>query len=307
MLRTLHAAWFLTKRSMVVFLEDGALSRGAAIAFYAVTSLGPILLIVVAVAGVAYGEQAARGVLLGKLAGFMGSQSASFLQAAISSAWRHGSGPFTSIIGLASLVLTATGLFLEMQAALNAIWNVPPPSMTAWSLVRDRLLSLALVFGLSMVLILTAVLSAVISAIQGHLPNSMAITGLFFQALNVVLSLAILTFMVGTVYKVLPDRHLRWRDVGVGAFVTAALITIGKWLIGLYIGRTGIASSYGAAGSVVAVLLWIYYSAQMFLLGAEFTSVYADYRAQVRGARDGSTRPTGPIPAELHPPSPPER
>ena len=123
----LRTTWSLIRQSVVVFIEDGALSRGAAIAFYAITSLGPILLIVVAVVGVAYGEQAARGVLIGKLSGFMGTQSADFLQTAISSAWRHGSGTFTTLIGIVSLVLTATGLFSEMQAALNAIWNVTPP------------------------------------------------------------------------------------------------------------------------------------------------------------------------------------
>lgn len=306
MLNALRTTWYLTKKSVLVFIDDGALSRGAAIAFYAITSLGPILLIVVAVAGVAYGEQAAQGLLIGKLSGFMGKQSASFLQTAISSAWRHGSGTFTSLIGLVSLILTATGLFLEMQAALNAIWNVPPPSMTMWSLVRDRLLSLALVFGLSVVLLLTVVVSAVISALQDKVPGAVPLTGLFFHALNVLLSLAILTFMVGAVYKVLPDCHLRWRDVGVGAFVTALLISLGKLLIGLYIGHTGIASSYGAAGSVVAVLLWIYYSAQTFLLGAEFTSVYAEHRAEVRRSRAPPEPPNDRESAEPCRASPPE-
>lgn len=307
MLQALGTTWYLTKRTILVFIDDGALSRGAAIAFYAITSLGPILLIVVAVAGVAYGEQAAQGVLIGKLTHFMGAQSAGFLQTAISSAWRQGSGTFTTLIGLVSLVLTATGLLLEMKSALNAIWNVTPPSVTVWLMLRDRVLSLALVLGLAVVLVLSVVLAAVITALQSNVPGSIPFTGAFFQAVNMVVSLAILTLMVGAVYKVLPDCDLRWRDVVVGAFVTALLISIGKVLIGMYIGHAGIASSYGAAGSVVAVLLWIYYSAQTFLLGAEFTSVYADYRGSVRRSHGGPARPGDRAPAGSHPPSPPEQ
>ena len=301
----LRTGWYLTRQSVLAFIEDGAISRGAAIAFYAITSLGPILLIVVAVAGVAYGEDAARGVLLGKLSGLMGEQSASFLQAAIKSAWRHGSGTFTTLIGVVSLLLTATGLFSEMQTALNAIWNVTPQSMTMWSLVRDRLLSLALVLGLALVLILTAALAAAISALQTELNRMTPLAGPLFQVVDLVVSYAILTGMVAAIYKVLPDRDLHWSDVMVGAAVTAALITIGKLLIGLYIGHTGIASSYGAAGSVVAVLLWIYYSAQTFLLGAEFTSVQAEFRTAVRRSPDRSGPPNGPGSAAPRPTSPP--
>lgn len=306
MRHVLRTAWGLTKQSVVVFIDDGALSRGAAIAFYAITSIGPILLIVVAVVGVVYGEQAARGVLIGKLSTFMGPKSASFLQSAIGSAWRHGTGTFTTIIGIVSLVITATGLFSEMQAALNAIWNVTPEAMTAWGLVRDRLLGLALVLSLALVLILTVVISAAISAVQSTFHGLTPFNGLFFHGLNVLLSLTIITLMVGAVYKVLPDLYLRWRDVTVGALVTAVLLTVGKMLIGVYIGRTGIASSYGAAGSVIAVMLWIYYSAEIFLLGAEFTSLYAQHRAAVRRARDGSDPPSGPGAARPRPPSPPE-
>lgn len=293
MIGALRTSWYLTRRSVLVFIDDAAISRGAAIAFYAITSLGPILLIVVAIAGLAYGEDAARGVLMNKLSGVMGTQSASFLQAAIGSAWRHGSGTFTAIIGVVSLILTATGLFAEMQAALNAIWNVPPPAFTVWSLLRDRLIGLALVLGLAIVLIVTAAISTVISAVQSQMGDVLPASAWFFYLLNLVVSLAILTVMVGAIYKVLPDLHLRWSDVIIGAVVTAVLITIGKVLIALYIGRTGIVSSYGAAGSVVAVMLWIYYSAQTFLLGAEFTSVHAEYRMQASRSPAQSAPPSG--------------
>jgi membrane protein len=176
--------------------------------------------------------------------------------------------------------------------------------MTIWNLARDRLLSLGLVLGLAVVLILSVVVSAVLTALQGQFDRAMPLTGLVFHALNVIVSLGILTVMIGAVYKVLPDLHLRWRDVAVGALVTALLLSLGKLLIALYIGRTGIASSYGAAGSVVAVLLWIYYSAQIFLFGAEFTSVYAEYRARIRHLPEGSVRPNGPGSAARRPPSP---
>jgi membrane protein len=280
MLGALRTSWDLTRRTVLVFIDDAAISRGAAIAFYAITSLGPILLIVVAIAGLAYGEDAARGVLMAKLSGFMGEQSASFLQAAISSAWRHGGGTFTALIGVASLLLTATGLFAEMQAALNAIWGVTPPPFTVWGLLRGRLIGLSLVLGLALVLVATATISTVVTALQNQLNDTLPASAWFFDALNFLVSLAVLTFMVGAIYKVLPDLHLRWSDVIVGAVVTALLIAIGKVLIALYIGRTGVVSSYGAAGSVLAVMLWIYYSAQICLLGAEFTRVHAEHRAR---------------------------
>jgi membrane protein len=273
MLKTL---WLVTRLSAESFVEDGALSRGAAIAFYAVTSIGPVLLIVVAVAGLVFGEDAARGALMSRLGGAMGPESAGFLQLAISSASNHSAGVLASIIGVVSLVITASGVFGEMQTALNAIWRASPEGTTVMRLVKARLISLALVATLGFLLLASVVTGAAIAAAGQALNATLPFSETLLHLLNFAISLGCLFLIFAAIYKVLPDRHLTWHDTAVGAFVTALLITIGKMAIGLYIGRSGLASSYGAAGSVFASLLWIYYSAQIFLFGAEFTRAYAE-------------------------------
>ncbi|WP_428487666.1 YihY/virulence factor BrkB family protein [Rhodopila sp.] len=275
MLKTL---WIVARRSAEAFIDDGALSRGAAIAFYAVTSVGPLMLIVVAVAGLVFGDDAARGALMTKLGNAMGPQSAEFLQSAIGSASNHRSGVAATLIGVVSLIITASGVFGEMQTALNAIWRANPEGTTVTRLIKARLTSLTLVVTLGFLLLLSLVLGAAIAAVGQLLNNAMPFTALLLHLLNFVVSLVLLGAIFAAIYKILPDTRLRWRDVVVGAMVTALLITIGKLAIGIYIGTSGIASSYGAAGSVLAALLWVYYSAQIFLYGAEFTRAYAELR-----------------------------
>ena len=277
----LKILWLVTKRSAEAFVEDGALSRGAAIAFYALTSIGPVLLIVVAVAGLAFGEDAARGALMSRLREAMGPQSAGFLQLAIGSASNQRSGIVATIIGVVSLVITASGVFGEMQTALNVIWRTSPEGTTVMRLIKARLTSLTLVVTLGFLLLVSVVIGAAIAAAGEVLNTVMPFTETLLNLLNFAISLTFLAAIFAAIYKILPDRHLEWRDTVVGAFVTALLITIGKMAIGIYIGRSGIASSYGAAGSVLASLLWIYYSAQIFLFGAEFTRAYAEHRGSV--------------------------
>ncbi len=274
--------WLVTKRAVEAFIEDGALSRGAAIAFYAVTSIGPVLLIVVAVAGFFFGEDAARGALMGKLSQAMGPQSAGFLQLAIGSASNRGSSVLATIIGVVSLVITASGVFGEMQTALNAIWQASPEDAPVVRIIKARLTSLGLVVSLGFLLLVSLVIGAAIAALGHALNNIMPFAETLLRLLNFVVSLMFLSAIVTAIYKILPDRRLEWRDTVVGAFVTSLLITIGKMGIGIYLGSSGIASSYGAAGSVLASLLWIYYSAQIFLFGAEFTRAYADHRISAR-------------------------
>jgi membrane protein len=279
MLKTL---WLLTKRSAENFIEDGALSRGAAISFYALTSLGPVLLIVVAVAGLFFGEDAARGALMNKLGQAMGPQSAGFLQLAIGSASNHGAGVVATLIGVVSLIVTASGVFGEMQTALNAIWRTDAEGTPVARLIKARLTSLMLVATLGFLLLVSLVIGAAIAALGEALNAIVPFTEALLHLLNFVISLACLSGIFAAIYKILPDRHLKWRDTIVGAVVTALLITIGKMAIGIYIGRSGVASSYGAAGSVLASLLWIYYSAQIFLFGAEFTRAYAEHYADAQ-------------------------
>jgi membrane protein len=279
MLKTL---WLVTKHSAEAFIDDGALSRGAAIAFYAVTSIGPVLLIVVAIAGLFFGEDAARGALMTKLDQTMGPQIAGFLQLAIGSASNHRSGILATLIGVISLIVTASGVFGEMQTALNAIWRTNPEGTAVTRLIKARLTSLTLVVTLGFLLLVSLVIGAAIAAVGEALDNIMPFTEALLHLLNFAISLVFLAAIFAAIYKILPDRRLEWRDTVVGALVTALLITIGKMAIGIYIGRSGIASSYGAAGSVLASLLWIYYSAQIFLFGAEFTRAYAEHRTSKR-------------------------
>jgi membrane protein len=286
------AAWQLTKQSVAAFLEDGALSKGAAVAFYAVLALGPILLIITALVGFFYGDAAARGALLGKLSSVMGFRTADFLQSAIKSAGSHGAGVAATMFGVVSLVVTATGAFGELQSALNAIWRAQPKGSTMRQLVRSRLLSLGLVLILALVLVVSLVLSALIVGLQHQLDRLMPVPAMLIGVVNFALSLVLLAGLVAAVYKVLPDRDLDWRDVAAGAIVTAALITLGKVAIGIYIGSSATISGYGAAGSVIAALFWIYYSVQIFLLGAEFTRVYAEREEAIRRSPAGSTLPS---------------
>ena len=234
---TPRQGWSLTKQSVVAFMEDGALSKGAAIAFYAVTAIGPILLIIVAIVGLGYGDDAARGALLDKLRGVMGEQSASFLQSAIKSASSHGAGVAATIIGVISLILTATGVFGEIQTALNAIWRAQPKGSTLRQLLRTRLVSLGLVAVLALVLILSLVLSAVVSGLQ-NLNEVFPFSAVLIEAANFLLSFVLLAAVIAAIYKILPDRDLDWGDVTFGAIVTALLITLGKLAIGFYIGSS---------------------------------------------------------------------
>jgi membrane protein len=206
----------------------------------------------------------------------MGPQSAGFLQLAIGKASNHSSGIIATVIGVVSLVITASGVFGEMQTALNAIWRASPEGTAVTRIIKARLTSLTLVVTLGFLLLVSLLLGAAIAAVSHALNDIMPFTDTLLHLLNFAISLALLTAIFGAIYKILPDRHLEWRDTLVGAFVTALLITIGKLGIGIYIGTSGIASSYGAAGSVLASLLWIYYSAQIFLFGAEFTRAYAE-------------------------------
>ena len=268
--------WKLAKSTVLAFIDDEALSRGAAIAFYTVTSIAPILLIVVAVAGLVFGREAAQGAITAQLGGLMGQQTADVLQSAVAGAGEKASGVLATIIGIATLVATASGVFGEMQSALNAIWKAKPEGTTVSRLIRARAASLGLVAALGFLLIVSLVVSAGLTAFGNYLESVLPFGKVILSALNAVVSVALISVLFAAIYKVLPDRHLEWGDVIVGAVVTAILFTIGKSLIGWYIGSSAVASTYGAAGGLIVLLLWVYYSAQIFLLGAEFTKVYAN-------------------------------
>jgi membrane protein len=266
----------MLKDTVLSFIDDEALSKGAAIAFYTVTSIGPVLLIVVAITGLAFGHDAAQNAISTQLNGLMGQQTAEVIQTAIAGAAGKSSGTVATIIGIATLIATTTGVFGEMQSALNSIWKAKPHATTISRLIRARAASLGLVAALGFLLIVSLAVSAGLTAFGNYLDDNVQIGKLILPLLNFVVSLALLAVLFASIYKVLPDRRLEWRDVIIGAVVTSVLFTVGKSLIGWYLGSIAVASSYGAAGGLIVLLLWVYYSVQIFLLGAEFTKIFAN-------------------------------
>jgi membrane protein len=267
--------WQLLKGTVIAFINDEALSRGAAIAFYTVTSIAPLLLIVIAIAGLVFGEDAAQGAITAQLGSLMGQQTAEVLQSAVANAATKSSSVLATIIGLITILVTASGVFVEMQSSLNAIWKAELQGTTLSRLIRARAVSIGLVAALGFLLMVSLLVSAGLTAFGDYLNSVLPFGQLILTALNTVISVGLLSVLFAAIYKVLPDRHLEWADVMVGAVVTAILFTLGKSVIGWYIGSSAVASTYGAAGALMVLLLWVYYSAQIFLIGAEFTKVYA--------------------------------
>ena len=270
--------WWLMRDSVRAFIADDALTRGASISFYTITSIGPVLLIV-AIAGLAFGEDAARGAIASQVSKLMGRASADLVQTAVQSASGKSSGILASVVGATTPLITASGVFGEMHSALNVIRKTQPQGTTVSRLVRARATSLGLVAALGFLLLVSLVISAILSGLSGYISAVLPSGALILRILNFVISFALISVLFAAIYKVLPDAKLSWADVLVGAVVTALLFNVGKFLIGLYLDHSAVASSYGAAGALIIVLLWIYYSAQIFLLGAEFTKIYSSAAA----------------------------
>ena len=269
-------AWRLLKTTVTAFINDEALGRGAAIAFYTVTSIAPVLLIIVAIAGMVFGREAAQNGIIAQLSGLIGQQSAELLQTAVASAQDKTSGKIATIVGVVMVIVTASGVFGEMQTALNVIWKAGPTGTPISRLIRARAAGLGLVVSLGFLLMVSLAISAGLSAFGDYLNSVFPFGQVILTIVNAVISLLLISILFATIYKVLPDKHIEWRDVIVGAIVTSFLFTAGKSLIGWYIGSSAVASAYGAAGALIVMLLWVYYSAQIFLFGAEFTKAYSD-------------------------------
>ena len=240
----------------------------------------------IAIAGLVFGRDAAQNALTGQLSGLMGQQTAEVLQSAVASASGKSSGIIATIVGIVTLFVTASGVFGEMQSALNGIWKAKPKGTTVSRLIRARTASLGLVASLGFLLIVSLVVSAALAAFGNYLNAILPFGKVLLIGLNFVISLLLISILFAAIYKVLPDRQLQWRDVAVGAVVTGILFTVVKSLIGWYIGSSAVASSYGAAGALIVLLLWVYYSAQIFLLGAEFTKAFANRYGSKLGIPD---------------------
>lgn len=277
----IFAAWKLLVDTTLSFIDDEALSRGAVIAFYAITSLAPVLLIVIAIVGMVFGRDAAQDAISGQFSALMGKQAADVLQSVIASASTKSSGIVATTVGIAMLIATASGVFGKMQAALNTIWKTRSRETTLSRLIRARVTSLGLVAALGFLLVVSLVVSAGLTASANYL-DRLPVGTLILSGVNFAVSWQLFALLFGAIYKVLPDRTLQWKDVIIGALMTSLLFNIGKALIGWYIGSSAVASSYGAAGGLIVLLLRAYYSAQIFLFGAEFTKIYANTHGSKR-------------------------
>ena len=268
----------LFKAAGSAWVADYAPSMGAALSYYSVFSMAPLLLVVISIAGLVFGEDAVRGEVFGQLHALLGAEAALAVQAILASVSdKRAQGVLSTVIGIAVLLIGATTVFGELQDALDRIWRAPVRNRSGglWTLVRARLLSFGMVLGIAFLLMVSLVLGAAVSALDKWWSGAFAGWEVLAQVLNVVIGFVLTTVVFAMIYKIMPRVRVQWRDVWVGAVVTALLFTLGRLLIGTYIGKSGIASAFGAAGSLIVVFVWVYYSAQIFLIGAEFTWVYA--------------------------------
>ena len=265
------------KQALTSWSDDYAASMGAALSYYTLFSIGPLLLIVVSVAGLVFGHDMAQAEILNQLDGLMGREGAEAIAGLLKSFDRPATGALGALIGLVALLVGATSVFGELQDALDRIWRAPERSRTGglFGLLRARLLSFGMVLSIGFLLIVSLVMSAVLAALGRWWSGVFGHWAIVAQGVDFLASFALMTLAFAMIYKIMPRVKIRWRDVWVGAAATALLFAIGKSLIGLYIGRSGVISGFGAASSIVVLLVWVYYSAQVFLLGAEFTWAFS--------------------------------
>ena len=267
--------WSLGRDSIDGWMRHQVARTGAALAFYTVFSLAPVLILSIAIAGIFFGEQAARGEILEQVRGLIGTTGASAVQAVLENAGRPGAGRIATIVSVVTLLIGANTALAELKAGLDQIWDVPGNERQGfWYFIRTRILSVGLILALGFLLLVSLAISAALAALERFWARDEAVA-VVVGWLNAAFAFALVVLLFGTIYKVLPSIRVAWRDVFIGALVTALLFTMGKFVIGAYLGNSGLASTYGAAGSVVLLLVWVYYSAQIFLLGAEFTRSYA--------------------------------
>lgn len=269
--------WKLVKDAALKFVDDRGPELGAALTFYTALSLSPLVLVVVAIAGFVYGEDAARGELVEQLRDVVGREGATVIEQLVARSASTSQGTAAAVFAFVVLFFGASGVFVQLQSALNAIWRVPGEKSEGgiWSMVRRRLLSIMLVCGTAFLLLASLVVSAVLSAINDRIAGWVPGTSVLAEVGNFVITFGLLMGLFAMILKGLPAKDLAWSDVWLGAAVTAGLFSVGKYLIGLYLGHAAVGSAYGAAGAFVVLLVWLYYSSQILLFGAELTFVYA--------------------------------
>ena len=270
------AIWALLRDAFYAWMDDKAPAMGAALAYYTVFALAPLLIIVIAIAGFVFGQEAAQGHILSQISGLIGEDGGRAVQAMLESARKPGPGILAGGIGLILLIIASTGVFVQLQESLDTIWRVVPKSGRGiMGILRDRLLSFLMVIVAGFLLLVSLVLSAALAALGKFFSYLLPVPEAVLHGVNFLVSFAVITLLFAMIYKILPDAKISWSDVWIGAAVTSLLFSLGKFMIGLYLGKSSVGSAYGAAGSLVIMLVWVYYSAQILLYGAEFTAVYA--------------------------------
>ncbi len=268
--------YLVIKDTLTGWDEDNVTRLAASLAYYTLLSIAPLIILAVAVAGLAFGRDAAREHISAELASVVGAGAADSIKTIAKNASTPGSGIVSVVIGLVVLLFGASGVFGELQSALNTVWQVAPkPGRGVWGVIKDRFFSFSLVVVVAFLLLVSLVISAALTWVGQAFEKSLPGGAFVWQILNFGISLAVVTALFALMFKTLPDARIKWKDVFVGAFVTAVLFTLGKFGLGIYLGSAGVSSAYGAAGSIVALVIWVYYSSQVVLIGAEFTEVYA--------------------------------
>ena len=281
--------FLLAKTAFNNWMNDYAPSMGAALAYYTVFSIAPLLVIVIAVAALIFGQDAAHAAIMDQARGMIGENGAKAIEGMLASAQKPKQGMIASTLGILVLLIGATTVLAELESNLNRIWKVEPDKGSGlWHFIRTRLLSFGMVLAVGFLLIVSLVVSAAIAAWGKYWGGWFGGMEALLHAANFVVSVAIVTVLFAIIYKFMPRVAIRWRDVWIGALVTSLLFSLGKFLIGLYIGKSGVESSYGAAGALAVLLVWVYYSAQIFLLGAEFTKVYAESHGSRKNRKRGT-------------------
>ena len=284
--------WQFFKDTVLQWIQHDPFQLGAALSYYTLFSLAPLLIIVIAIAGFAFGREAAQNQIVETIQGMIGRDSAQAVQEMIRNASnKPKTGMISTLLGIIVLMVGAGGVVGQLQNSLNMIWGVKPkPGQAIWGFIRQRFTSFAMVLGIGFLLLVSLVISALLSSLTQIMGTFVGGTALVAHAVDLLLSFAVVSALFAMIYKFLPDVHLHWKDVWIGAVLTSFLFTIGKSLIGLYLGSSGATSAYGAAGSLITVLLWVYYSSLIFFLGAEFTHVYAtQYGSGVVPAENAET------------------
>jgi membrane protein len=276
---TLAELYPIVKETARDWVDDKASRLAAALAYYSLLSLAPLLAIAIAVVGWFFGPEAARGRVAGELASVVGGPAAEGIQSVVASARSPSAGVVSAVVGVVTLFVGASGVFGELQSSLNTIWEVQPkPGRGLMGAIKDRFFSFTMVLGVAFLLLISLIVSSGLSALGNAFASALPGGEGLWQVVNALFSFSVVTALFAVIFKVVPDADVRWRDVWLGALVTAALFTLGKILLGLYLGKAAVGSSYGAAGSIIALTVWVYYAAQIFLLGAEFTQVQARRR-----------------------------